>query len=237
MGFCTGESFCWPRARPRRSGSMRARPCIRCAHGTPDPTWSQAGARHERALLDRLRQRRLVDLLRAGARRLLRARADADRLLDHRRDLLPDRRHLRRGDRDVPRGRRLVELRAPRLQRAVVVLRRVGADAQLHDHDRHLGVLRAALPRRAVLAGAAARPRRRAVRDRRRRRAVGRQRRRRQRGRRPEHRAGDHRPRHAAAAGDRRHRARALAGRAGRTTCTSASRRRGKASSWRSPSG
>ena len=75
-------------------------------------------------------------------------------------DLLPDRRHLRRGDRDVPRGRRLLELRAPRLQRAVVVLRGVGADAQLHDHDRHLGVLRAALPRRAVLARAAARARR-----------------------------------------------------------------------------
>jgi APA family basic amino acid/polyamine antiporter len=32
-----------------------------------------------------------------------------------------------------------------RVQRVLVVLRRVGADAQLHDHDRHLGVLRAAL--------------------------------------------------------------------------------------------
>ena len=63
-----------------------------------------------------------------------------------------------------PRGGRLVELRAPRLQRAVVVLRGLGADAQLHDHDRDLGVLRAALPRRAVLAGARARPGRRAVR-------------------------------------------------------------------------
>ena len=68
----------------------------------------------------------------------------------HRRHLLPDGRHLRRGDGDVPRGRRLVVLRAPRLQRVLVVLRRLGADAQLHDHDRHLGVLRAALPRRAV---------------------------------------------------------------------------------------
>ena len=60
-----------------------------------------------------------------------------------------------------PRGGRLLELRAPRLQRAVVVLRGVGADAQLHDHDRHLGVLRAALPRRAVLAGARSTARRR----------------------------------------------------------------------------
>ena len=41
-------------------------------------------------------------------------------------------------------------LRPPRLQRVLVLLRRLGADAQLHDHDRHLGVLRAALPRRAV---------------------------------------------------------------------------------------
>ena len=46
-------------------------------------------------------------------------------------DLLPDRRDLLRGDRDVPGGGRLVELRAPRLQRVLVVLRRVGPDAQL----------------------------------------------------------------------------------------------------------
>ena len=78
----------------------------------------------------------------------LRARPDAGRLHHHRRHLLPDRRHLRRGDGDVPGGGRLVELRAPRVQRVLVVLRRLGADAQLRDHDRHLGVLRAALPRR-----------------------------------------------------------------------------------------
>ena len=39
----------------------------------------------------------------------LRARPHAGRLHHHRRHLLPDRRHLRRGDGDVPRGRRLVE--------------------------------------------------------------------------------------------------------------------------------
>src|SRR6266571_5257130 len=38
-------------------------------------------------------------------------------------------------------------VRAPRVQRAGVVLRGVGAHARLHHHDRHLGVLRAALPR------------------------------------------------------------------------------------------
>ena len=54
----------------------------------------------------------------------------------------------------LPRGRRLVELRAPRLQRGRLVRGRLGADAQLHHHDRHLGVLRAALP--LDLLGAAA---------------------------------------------------------------------------------
>ena len=39
-------------------------------------------------------------------------------------------------------------LRPPRVQRVLVVLRRLGADAQLHDHGRDLGVLRAALHRR-----------------------------------------------------------------------------------------
>ena len=71
--------------------------------GTADPTRTAPGARHQRAVLDRLRQRRLLDLLRARACRLLRAGADADRLPDHGRDLLSDRRHLRRGDRDVSR--------------------------------------------------------------------------------------------------------------------------------------
>ena len=66
-----------------------------------------------------------------------------------------------------PGGGRLLVVRASRVQRAVVVLRGLGADAQLHDHDRDLRVLRAALPRRAVLAGAPARPRRRRLRDRR----------------------------------------------------------------------
>ena len=42
-------------------------------------------------------------------------------------------------------------LRPARLQRVLVVLRRLGPDAQLHDHDRDLRVLRAALHRRAVL--------------------------------------------------------------------------------------
>ena len=54
----------------------------------------------------------------------------------------------------LPGGRRLVELRAARVQRARLVRGGVGADAQLRHHGRHLGVLRAALP--VDLLGAAA---------------------------------------------------------------------------------
>ena len=76
----------------------------------------------------------------------LRARADAARLRDRRPDLRGDRRDVRGGHRALPGGRRLLELRAPRLQRARLLRGRLGADAQLHHHDRHLGVLRPALP-------------------------------------------------------------------------------------------
>ena len=41
-------------------------------------------------------------------------------------------------------------LRAARLQRVLVVLRRLGGDAHLHGDDRHLGVLRPALHRRRL---------------------------------------------------------------------------------------
>ena len=54
------------------------------------------------------------------------------------------------GDRDVPRGGRLLELRPTRLQRAGQLLRGLGADADLHHHDRDLGLLRAALPGRVL---------------------------------------------------------------------------------------
>ena len=64
-----------------------------------------------------------------------------------------------------PGGGRLVELRAPGVQRVLVVLRRLGPDAQLHADDRHLGVLRPALHRRPVLVGTGPSARRRARRD------------------------------------------------------------------------
>ena len=47
-------------------------------------------------------------------------------------------------------------LRAPRVQRVLVVLRRLGADAHLRGDDRHERVLRPALPRRPVLGRAQA---------------------------------------------------------------------------------
>ena len=49
-------------------------------------------------------------------------------------------------------------LRAARLQRVLVLLRRLGPDAQLHHHGRDLGVLRAALPGRLLGAAAAQSP-------------------------------------------------------------------------------
>ena len=74
-------------------------------------------------------------------------------------DLRLHRGHLRRGDRALPGGRRLVELRPPRLQRARLLPRRLGADAHLHRHGRDLGLLRPALPG-GLLGAARARARR-----------------------------------------------------------------------------
>ena len=113
--------------------------------------------RRRRPVLGRLRQRRLLDLLRARRHRRLRPRPDPGRLRHLRPDLRRDRRHLRRGDRDVPGGRRLLELRPPRLQRDGQLHRRLGADAQLHDHGRDLGLLRAPLPGRLLGARSATR--------------------------------------------------------------------------------
>ena len=80
----------------------------RVRHGRTPPARPPARAGRQRPLLDRLRQRRLVDLLRARPRRVVRARPHAGRLRHHRLHLLPDGRHLRRGDGDVPGGGRLV---------------------------------------------------------------------------------------------------------------------------------
>ena len=125
-------------------GAVRERPRIaREHHGKTPAGRPGAGPGGQRPLLDRLRERRLVDLLRARPRRVLRARPDAARLHHHRVLLLLHGGELRRGDDDVPGGGRLVELRPPRVQRVLVVLRRLGADAHLRGDDRHVGVLRA----------------------------------------------------------------------------------------------
>ena len=116
---------------------------------------ARARPRDAGALRDRLRQRRLVDLLRARRHRRHRARADAARLRDRGLIFAATAATYAEGTVRYPGGRRLVELRAPRVQRARLVRGRLGADAQLHHHDRHLGVLRAALP--LDLLGAAAR--------------------------------------------------------------------------------
>ena len=130
------------------------------AQRIPQRRIAESRPRRRGPVLRRLRQRRLVDLLRPRRHRRVRPRPDAGRLRHLRADLRRHRRHLRRGDRDVPRGRRLLQLRPPRLQRVRQLRRRLGADAQLHDHGRDLGLLRAPLPGR-LLARARPQPRRR----------------------------------------------------------------------------
>ena len=117
-------------------------------HGTPDRARTAPIRRRSRPVRDRLRQRRLLDLLRARARRRPRARAHAAGVRVRRRAVRADGENVRRGRRDVPRSRRLLLVRAPRLQRRRLVLRRLGAEPRLHPHDRHLGVLRSPLPER-----------------------------------------------------------------------------------------
>ena len=136
-------------------------PIVASRHGAPGSPRSVPAARprRRRPVLGRLRQRRLVDLLRARRRRRLRARADPARVRHLGADLRLHRRDLRRGDGDVPRGRRLRQLRPPRVQRARLVHRGLGADAQLHHHGRDLGLLRPPLPR-GLLGAAADEPRR-----------------------------------------------------------------------------
>ena len=140
-----------PASDARIFGRRSVRP-IQLLDGPANPQRRIAEPRPWRrgAVLRRLRQRRLVDLLRPRRHRRVRARADAGRLRHLRADLRRHRRHLRRGDRDVPRGRRLLELRPPRLQRVRQLRRGLGADAQLHDHGRDLGLLRAPLPGRLL---------------------------------------------------------------------------------------
>ena len=127
-------------------------------HGAHRDTRTAAQRRTRRAVRDRVRERRLVDLLRARAGGVLRARADAGDLHAGGRPVRADRQDVRRRRIDVSGGRRLLVVRPPRVQRVRLVLRRLGAQPRLHPHDRDLGVLRAALPRR-VLAGADAQPR------------------------------------------------------------------------------
>ena len=132
---------------------------------TPSRGGPAPGPRARCAVRRRLRQRRLVDLLRARAGGAVRARADAGHVHDRGPDLRLHRRHLRRGDGALPGGGRLLELRPPRLQRARLLPRRLGADAHLHRHRGDLGLLRPPLPGR-LLGAAGPRPGRRHLRHR-----------------------------------------------------------------------
>ena len=93
-------------APPRRTSPLASTPRgTSAANAEP-----RAGPRDTGSLLDRLRKRRLVDLLRARRHRCLRARPDAARLRDRRRHLRADGRHVRGGN--GPLSRRRVARRA-----------------------------------------------------------------------------------------------------------------------------
>ena len=89
---------------------------------------------------------RLLDLLRARARRRPRTRADAADLPRRRPALRADDHDLRRGRRDVHRARRIDDARPPCLQRAGQLRRRLGDPDRLRDRDRPGGDHGAALP-------------------------------------------------------------------------------------------
>ena len=98
------------------------------------------------AVRDRLHGGRRGDLLLAGRRRRSRAGNDAVRLPVRRRDVRPRGHDLRRGLVVAPGPRRRDGLRALRLQRGVVVHRRLGDDPRLHDPARGHRVLGDELP-------------------------------------------------------------------------------------------
>ena len=138
MGTCTG----------RPTYTLRA-------DGAPERARTAQVGRGSRPVRDRLRERRLLDLLRAGARRRARAGAHPAGLPVRRRPVRADRENVRRGRLDVPRSGRVLVVRAPRLRRRRLVLRRLGAEPRLHPHDRDLRVLRPALPERVPRPGRA----------------------------------------------------------------------------------
>ena len=157
------------RARRRRPLVPPAPPLGSPAHGAQAAA-ARAGDRRARALLDRVRGDRVVDLLRARRRRGLRARLHACGAARRRR-LLRDRRALvRRGHDGDPRDRRRRHLRPEGVQRPRRLRHRLGALPRLRDRDRAVDAVRAALPRRRVRVRHAAREpvghRRRGARDR-----------------------------------------------------------------------
>src|SRR4051812_9017695 len=83
-----------------------------------------------------IRQRRVVDLLRARPRRGSRAWIDAARVHPGGRAVRARGEDVCGGGGDVAGGGRFFLVRPPRLQRGRVVLRRLGADPRLHHHDR-----------------------------------------------------------------------------------------------------
>ena len=103
--------------RAGRPAPVEVHRVARAAAPPPQLAWPARRPRRGRHVLDRLRQRRLVDLLRARRHGALRGRHDAGHVRDLGRDLRVHGGDLRRGDGALPRGRRLGVVLAARVQR------------------------------------------------------------------------------------------------------------------------
>ena len=122
---------------PHRAGGRLAfapGTCVECPGAwTPPPRApARARARNARALRHGVRQRRLVDLLRARRHRRLRARADAARLRHRRAVLRRHRAHVRGGNRAL--SRRRAARRASRATRSTSSSRFGAAWAQMLNY-------------------------------------------------------------------------------------------------------
>ena len=142
-----GSAVLRPRCRPPLSAPQAA---VTSSCGT-QATSASAGSRRSRALLDRVRGDRLVDLLRARNHHAARARLHAARATCDR-PALPDRLALlRRGHSGDSRDRRRCDVRPHRVQRLLGLHHGLGALPRLPDRHRAVGPVHAPLRRGCLL--------------------------------------------------------------------------------------
>ena len=137
--------------RPRRRPPLSAPQAALTSAGGTQAAPASAGSRRSRALLDRVRGDRLVDLLRARNHHAARARLHAARAARDR-PALPDRLAvLRRRHSGNSRDRRRRDVRPDRVQRLLGLHHGLGALPRLPDRHRPVGPVHAPLRRGRVL--------------------------------------------------------------------------------------